>query len=111
MATMAVGLMVAVMTAAAVMANATVAVAAMGTAMAAASQQRQWRQQRWWGGEIQQSTKKGMTETAIVKETAAVTDNADNNLDANANNSALMAATRMTYPGCALRWWRWQQCQ
>ncbi len=105
MATTAVALMAALMMAAAVTANATAAVAAMATAMAPASQQRQQRQQQWRWGEIQQSTKKGTTETAIAKEMAMVTDRDNNNVDADANNIALMTATRrMTHPGCASRW-------
>ncbi len=92
------------MMAAAVTANATAAVAAMATAMAPASQQRQWRRQRWRWGEIQQSTKKGTTETAIAKETATVTDSDDKDVDADANNIASTTATRTTHPGCALRW-------
>jgi hypothetical protein len=40
-----------------VTANVKAAVAAMVTVMAAARQQRQWRQQQWQGGRIQQSTK------------------------------------------------------
>jgi hypothetical protein len=35
-----------------------------------AARQRQWWQQRWRWGEIQQSTKKGMTERAMATETA-----------------------------------------
>jgi hypothetical protein len=74
MATTAVALMVAVMTAAAVTANAMAAVAVMATAMAAARQQRQWRQQQWQWRELQQSTEKGTTKTAMATEMATVTD-------------------------------------
>jgi hypothetical protein len=70
----AVALMVAVMTAAAVMANAMAAVAAMATAMAAARRRRQRRRQRWQWGEIQQSTEKGTTETAMATKMVMVTD-------------------------------------
>jgi hypothetical protein len=83
----------------------------MATAMTVARQQKQWQQQQWWWGEIQQSTKKGMTEKAIATEPAMVTDSNDNDVDADANSSASTTATRMTCPGCALRWWQWQQCQ
>jgi hypothetical protein len=55
------------------------------------------------GGEIQQSTKKGMTKRAMATEMATVTDSDNNNVDANANDSALMTETRRTGPGCALR--------
>ncbi len=40
-----------------------------------------------------------------------MTDSNDNNVDANANNSALRIATRTTCPRCALQWWQWRQCQ
>jgi hypothetical protein len=103
-ATTAVALMAAVMMAAAVTANAMAAVAGMVTAMAVVSQQRQWRQQQWRWGEIQQSTKKGMTETAIAKETVMVTDSDNNNVDADTSDIASMTATRKTHSGCALRW-------
>jgi hypothetical protein len=65
--------MAAVMTAVAVMANATAAVAAMATAMAAARRRRQRRRHQWQWGEIQQSTEKGTTETAMATEMATVT--------------------------------------
>jgi hypothetical protein len=70
----AVALMAAVMTAAAVMANATAAVAAMATDMAATRQQRQRRRQQWQWGEIQQSTEKGTTKTAMAMEMVTMTD-------------------------------------
>jgi hypothetical protein len=56
-------------------------------------------------GEIQQSTKKGTTETAMATETATVTDSNDNNVNANTNSCALTTAMRMTHLGCASRWW------
>jgi hypothetical protein len=60
----------------------------MATAIAAARRQQQRQQQQWRWGEIQQSTKKGTTERAMATETAKVTDSNDNNVDADANNSA-----------------------
>jgi hypothetical protein len=44
-------------------------------------------------------------------EMVTVTDSDNNNVNANAINSALMTATRRTGPGCALQWWRWRRCQ
>ncbi len=58
------------------------------------------------GGEIQQSTKKVTTETEIVTEMGMET--VMNSVDARTNNSASMTGTRMTCPGCTLRWLRWQ---
>jgi hypothetical protein len=82
MATTAVALMEAVM-----MANAMVAVVVMATVMASARQQRQrWQQQRRWG-EIQQSTKKEMTERAMAIGMAMVTDSDDSNIDADTNGA------------------------
>ncbi len=71
---MAVALMAGVITAAAVMANAMAAVAAMVTAMAVVRQRRQRRQQQWQWEEIQLSTEKGTTKTAMATEMATVTD-------------------------------------
>ncbi len=62
-------------------------------------------------GEIQQSTKKGTTNTAMVTETATVIDSNDNNVNASANGCPSTTAMRMTCSGCALRWWRRRQCQ
>jgi hypothetical protein len=107
---MAVALMASVMTAARVMVKAMAAVAVMATAMAAARQQRQWQQQQLVG-EIQQSTKNGITKTAMATEMATVIDSNNNNVNANANGCALMTATRMTCSGCASQWWQWRQCQ
>jgi hypothetical protein len=45
-----------------------------------------------------------MAKTAMVTEMATVTDSNDNNVDANANDSASMTVTRMTRLGCASRW-------
>jgi hypothetical protein len=55
---------------------------------------------------MQQSTKKGTTERAMATETVTVTDSYNNDIDANANNSALTSVTRTTCPGCASQWWR-----
>jgi hypothetical protein len=112
-ALMAAVMMVAEMTVAVVTANATAAVAAMALAMAAVRRQKPWQQQQWQWGEIQQSIEKGTTETAMVMETAMMTDNNNNNINANANanDSASTAGIRTTRPGCASRWWRWRRCQ
>ncbi len=53
---------------------------------------------------MQQSSKKGTTETAIVKETMMLTDSEDNNVDTNTNDIASMTATRMAHLGCTSRW-------
>ncbi len=47
----------------------------------------------------------------MATEMATVKDSDNNNVDADANGSALTTATRRTGPRCASRWWRWQQCQ
>jgi hypothetical protein len=57
---------------------------------------------RW--GEIQQSTKKATTETAMATEMGTVTDSNDDNVNANANDSTSTTVTRTTRPGYALRW-------
>ncbi len=56
------------------------------------------------GGEIQQSTKKAATETAMATEMGTVTDSDDKDVNANANDSASTTVTRTTLLGCALRW-------
>jgi hypothetical protein len=58
----------------------------------------------WRWGEIQVSTKKATTKTAMATETAMVTDSDDIDVDANANDSASTTVMRTTRPGCAMRW-------
>jgi hypothetical protein len=98
MAMTAVALMVVVMTAAAVTASATAAVAAMATAMAVVRQRRQWWQQQWRWGEIQQSTKRGTTERAMAMEMATVIDSDNNDIAADANHSALCYVNTINTP-------------
>jgi hypothetical protein len=54
--------------------------------------------------EIQQSTKKATTKTAMAMEMGTVTYSNDNDVNANANDSASTTVTRTTRPGCASGW-------